>query len=286
MARVMVLCAGFGTRLRPLTNELPKPLVPVGDRPLLGRIARHLAHASVRDVVINTHHLADEFSNINDELEVEIKVLPEPEIRGTAGGVAGARQYLQAPTLVWNGDIWCEPPVTQLLAASAPLTLLVAPRPRGEGSVGLGVRRDVVRLRGECFGAEVQGADYVGVAVLSAQILERLPETGCLIGDLALPWLREGRTIETLELAGSWSDLGNLESYLAANLEWLGERSCWVGEGAQVAREVTLARSIVGAGARVAGVGVLEGCVVWPGALATAPARQTVFGRGFRVALS
>lgn len=282
----MVLCAGFGTRLRPLTSELPKPLVPLGDRSLLGRIAHHLAHAGVSEVVINTHHLAEQFNNINSSLPLKIKALHELDILGTAGGVAGARQHLQAPALIWNGDIWCEPPVTQLLAASAPLTLLVAPRAKGQGSVGLGVRRDVVRLRDECFGDEVQGADYVGVAALSAQILERLPERGCLIGDLALPWLREGRVIDTLELAGPWSDLGNLESYLAANLEWLGERSCWVGEQARVAGEVTLERSIVGAGARVGGEGVLEGCVVWPGALATAPARQTVFGRGFRVALS
>ncbi|MEZ4374638.1 MAG: sugar phosphate nucleotidyltransferase [Polyangiaceae bacterium] len=281
MARVMVLCAGFGTRLRPLTNELPKPLVPVGDRSLLGRIAAYLGGFGVSELVINTHHLMGEFQNISEVLGVNIEVVPEPEIRGTAGGVAGARQQLQAPALIWNGDIWCEPPVTELLASQAPLTLLVAPRAKGQGSVGLGERSDVVRLRGECFGEEVRGADYVGIATLSAQILERLPEQGCLIGDVALPWLREGRSIETLELGGTWSDLGNLERYLAANLEWLGERDHWLGTGAQVAPEVRLAKSIVGAGARVLGEGVLEGCVVWPGAVATAPASQTVFGRGF-----
>ncbi|MEZ4232649.1 MAG: sugar phosphate nucleotidyltransferase [Polyangiaceae bacterium] len=286
MPRVMVLCAGLGTRLRPLTHELPKPLVPVGDRSLLGRIQQHLQRFGVSEVVINTHHLSQEFEKISDLYGAVVRVVHEPEIRGTAGGVAGARAHLEAPCLIWNGDIWCEPPVDRLLAAEAPFTLLVAPRAKGQGSVGLGVRRDVVRLRGECFGDEVQGADYVGIAALSAQILERLPERGCLIGDVALPWLRQGHAIETLELSGSWSDLGNLERYLAANLEWLGERDSWLGEGARVAPGVTLVRSLVGAGARVEGAGTLEGCVVWPGALAEAPARQTVFGRGFRVASS
>ncbi len=285
MARVMVLCAGFGTRLRPMTLELPKPLVPLGDRSLLGRIVQHLADEGVSEVVINTHHLMGKFNNISEQLQAKIHVVPEPEIRGTAGGVAGAREHLEAPALVWNGDIWCEPPVRELLALSAPFTLLVSPRAKGEGSVGLGVRRDVVRLRGESFGEEVQGADYVGIAALSAQILDRLPQQGCLVGDVALSWLREGRAIESLELAGSWSDLGNLECYLAANLEWLAGRPSWVGEGAEVAPGVELSRSIVGAGARVEGQGVLEGCVVWPGAVATAPAVSSVFGRGFAVSL-
>ncbi|MCA9648111.1 MAG: NTP transferase domain-containing protein, partial [Myxococcales bacterium] len=151
----MVLCAGFGTRLRPLTNELPKPLVPLGDRSLLGRIAQYLNGFGVTELVINTHHLMREFNNISNELSVNVQVVPESEIRGTAGGVAGARQYLETPALVWNGDIWCEPPVSELLASQAPFTLLVAPRPKGQGSVGLGERSNVVRLRGECFGDEV-----------------------------------------------------------------------------------------------------------------------------------
>src|SRR5688572_24464404 len=90
----MVLCAGLGTRLRPLTDELPKPLVPVGDRSLLAHIARVLAGAGFERLVINTHHLPELFPAAIRELSIEAHLIHEPVILGTAGGVAGARRFL------------------------------------------------------------------------------------------------------------------------------------------------------------------------------------------------
>ena len=66
MFRAMVLCAGLGTRLRPLTDELPKPLVPVGDKPLLARIADSLRSAGIDGFVVNTHHLSHEFRVLSE----------------------------------------------------------------------------------------------------------------------------------------------------------------------------------------------------------------------------
>ncbi|MBX3181382.1 MAG: NTP transferase domain-containing protein [Polyangiaceae bacterium] len=280
----MVLCAGFGTRLRPLTEERPKPLVPLGDHPLLAHVTRRLAQAGVTELKLNVHHLKEEFDNLINELEIRPQVIHEPEIRGTAGGVAGAG-FGARPVLVWNGDIWCDPPLAELCASTAPITLLCAPRAVGEGSVGVGRSKQVVRLRGERFGEEVMGADFVGISRLSAEVVQALPEQGCLIGDVALPRLRGGQPVMTLPFTGEWSDLGTLGSYLEVNSRWLGERPSWVGEGAVIAPEVTLLRSVVGAGARVLGHGALEGCVVWPGAVAEAPARGTVFGLTVRASL-
>ncbi len=280
----MVLCAGFGTRLRPLTEERPKPLVPLGDRPLLAHITRRLAAAGVTELSLNLHHLKDEFHSIINTLEIIPRVIHEPEIRGTAGGVAGARLGARA-ALVWNGDIWCDPPIGALSASGAALTLLCAPRAPGEGSVGVGRSGEVVRLRGERFGEEHQGADFVGISKLSAEVVEALPEVGCLIGEVALPRLRSGQPVMTLPLTGEWSDLGTLASYLEVNSRWLGERSSWVGEQALVAPGITLIKSIVGAGAQVVGNGALEGCVVWPGAVAQAFARGVVFGLRVRASL-
>lgn len=281
----MLLCAGHGTRLRPLTSELPKPLVPLGDRALLAHLTAQLRDEGVDAVVLNAHHLFDRFQNISGMLDIKARVITEHEILGTAGGVAGARRSLKAPALIWNGDILCRPPIRQLLAQPHPMTLLVAPRKPGEGSVGLGVGDRVVRLRGEVFGAELRGADYVGIAVLGQEVLEALPQRGCLIGDVALPRLRAGAPIHSLTLDGEWSDLGSLEHYLAANLEWLGEAAHWIGHGAEVAEEVILERSLVGRGARVTGQGRLTRCVVWPGAEAQAPAADRIFGRAFQCQL-
>ena len=123
MSQAMILCAGLGTRLRPLTDELPKPLVPVGDRPLLAHITARLRSQGIHQVALNTHHLPRAFDSVYEWLDVEVKVVHEPEIRGTAGGVAGARRHFSsAPVLVWNGDILADPPVGRLLEGAQPLS--------------------------------------------------------------------------------------------------------------------------------------------------------------------
>src|SRR6186713_2839260 len=176
----MVLAAGRGTRLRPLTDELPKPLVPVGDRPLLAHILERLASAGVERAVMNVHHKPEEMLRSFDVLPFMPQVITEVEILGTAGGVAAARPLLgPAPVLLHNGDILTTPPVSALLAADqGGLCLAVSTRPAGQGSVGLDVSGCVVRLRGRTFGVEVRGADYVGIALLGERCLASLPPRG------------------------------------------------------------------------------------------------------------
>lgn len=279
----MILCAGFGTRLRPLTDELPKPLVPVGDRPLLAHILERLRLAGVTRVVLNLHHKSDEIIRSLNGLPLEAQVLVEEEILGTAGGVAAARhRFGPGPVLLHNGDILTTPPVGQLLAKDrGGLCLAVSARPAGQGTVGLGAGDQVVRLRGRTYGDEVSGADYIGIAALGARCLASLPERGCLIQDWAIPELEAGGRIDALRTTARWSDLGQLEDYVQANWDWLGARAHALGPGATVSETVKLERSVIGAGASVTGVGVLSECVVWPGAHVTAPlSRAVVTGRG------
>ena len=279
----MILCAGFGTRLRPLTDELPKPLVPVGDRPLLAHILDRLRLAGVSRAVLNLHHKPDEIIRTIDSLPLQPQVLVEAEILGTAGGVAAARHLFgPGPVVLHNGDILTTPPVGQLVAKDrGGLCLAVSARPVGQGTVGLGADDRVVRLRGRSYGHEVCGADYIGIAGLGARCLASLPERGCLIQDWAIPELEAGGRIDALRTSAPWSDLGRLEDYVHANWDWLGARAHAVGAAATVSETVKLERSVIGAGAQVAGVGVLSDCVVWPGARVTAPlSRAVVTTRG------
>jgi len=287
MASAMVLCAGIGTRLRPLTNELPKPLVPIGDRPLLAYIAAHLRAAGFSRAVCNTHHLPDAFSNHLAEFPLDVHLIHEPVIRGTAGGVAGARALLGSePVLVHNGDILADPPIAALLAGAGDgMCLAVAPRPAGQGSVGLAADSSVVRLRGEMFGREIRGGDYIGVAGLGSRCLDELPQEGCLIGDWALPELRRGGRVSAAVSHTAWTDAGDPASYLAANLAWLEQHrgpkpAAWVGPDTSIDPRATLERSLVGRGARVTGAGCVTECVVWPGAVARAPLSNAVVTTG------
>lgn len=278
VSTAMILCAGFGTRLSPLTDELPKPLVPVGDRPLLAHILERLQRAGVTRAVLNVHHKPSEMLSAINSLPLMPQVVTETEILGTAGGVAAARHLFgSGPVILHNGDILTAPPVAELVARDrGGLCLAVSPRPVGRGSVGLDAADRVVRLRGRTFGDEVRGADYIGIAVLGERCLGSLPDRGCLIQDWAIPELESGRSIDTLTTTAAWSDLGQLEDYVRANLDWLGARPYALGAGAAVAETVELDRSVIGAGAQIAGTGLLSECVIWPGARVEAPLRRAV----------
>lgn len=281
------MAAGFGTRLRPLTLELPKPVVPVGDRPLLAHVAATCRSAGLAPLVANVHHEHEKIARIIRELSLDIDVVVEPEIRGTAGGVAGARELLgPGPVLVWNGDILTEAPVAELVRVAAERdaqVLAVSPRPAGEGTVGLDDDGAVVRLRGQVFGREARGGDYVGVMALGPGVVAALPDRGCLFGDVALPDLAAGKRVWTIASAAAWSDLGDLKEYVAANFRWLDERGAgaWQAETARVAGAVRLERCLVGDSAEVTGAGELREVIVWPGASVKAPlARAVVLSSG------
>ena len=213
----------------------------------------------------------------------------EAEIRGTAGGVAGARgRFESGAVLVWNGDILTNAPVSALLErahAGDAQVLAVSPRALGEGTVGMDGEGNVVRLRGRTFGHEVQSGDYVGVMALGPGVVARLPEQGCLMADVALPCLAAGGKVATVPSLAPWTDLGDLASYVAANFRWLDDSGAgaasWVATGVTVPPGVEVERSLIGAGARLRGRGLLREVIAWPGAPVVAPlTRAVVLGSG------
>jgi mannose-1-phosphate guanylyltransferase len=290
MTSALILAAGFGTRLRPLTLELPKPVVPVGDRPLLAHIARACRAAGISRLFANAHHEHQKLSAIIRDLGLNIEVIVEHEIRGTAGGVAGGRAYFEpGAVLVWNGDILTDAPVKALIALASERdaqVLAVSPRPPGEGSVGVDEDGSVVRLRGKLFGREARGGDYIGVMALGPAVVAGLPERGCLMADVALPELARGGKVWTVPSSAPWSDLGDLSEYVSANLEWLRARGegSWLGQGVSLAPGVVVERSLLGVGANVSGTGAVTEVIAWPGAAVSAPlSRAVVLGSGLVV---
>jgi mannose-1-phosphate guanylyltransferase len=276
----MILAAGLGTRLRPLTDELPKPLVPVGDRPVIAHVAERLAAAGIREAAINTHHLADAFTEaVLAPLPLALHVIHEPTVLDTAGGIANAAPLLGADTevVVWNGDVIVDVDVGALLAArrraEAAAVLAVSPRAAGEGNVGIGQGGRVVRLRGERFGDEIASGDFVCVQAIAPGLRATFPKPGCLIDDGYRPALRRGELVTAFPVEGAWDDVGSIPSYLAANARWLAKerRHAYVHDTAKVAPGVRVEESVIGRDAEVLGEGVVRGSVIWPGARAVAP---------------
>jgi mannose-1-phosphate guanylyltransferase len=288
----MVLAAGLGTRLGPLTDVCAKALVPVGDRPALAHVLERLLGAGAPRIVVNAHHRAGDVHAFASAWGPALAVSDERELLGTAGGVAHAASLLGAgDVVVWNADVLADVDLPGLVAlhgaADAVATLVVRPVALGQGPVGVGADGRVVRLRAERFGSEVHGGDFLGVSVIGALLRERLPARGCLVSDLWLPALRAGAAIRVFSHVDPWYDIGTLASYLAANLAWLDARRLnrWVGDGARAESAVLLDRTILGVHALALGSGTLARCVVWPDATVTAPLADAVVTPGAVVRL-
>ena len=285
----MVLAAGLGTRLRPLTDLCAKSLVPVGDRPALAHVLDRLAAASFTRVAVNAHHRARDVRDFVEARGPAVAVSEERELLGTAGGLARAAGLLggAGDAVVWNADIFADVEPLALVAAHAAApgraaTLVVRPREAGQGSVGLDASDRVVRLRGERVAEETRGGDFLGVQVIGADLRARLPERGCLVGDVYIPALHRGATLGAFVFERPFFDVGDVRGYLAANLAWLAARglTSWTGPGVHVAPGVVLERTLLGAGASASGSGALDRCVVWPGSAVVAPLGTAVVAPG------
>ncbi|MBM4342478.1 MAG: nucleotidyltransferase family protein [Deltaproteobacteria bacterium] len=235
--RGFVLAAGLGTRLRPLTDVLPKPLVPVAGVPLLQRAIGQLAAAGVRQVGVNTFHLGEQVAQFVQDgahLGVRATVFAEaPAILGTGGGLKNAEAYLRDggdAFLLANGDVWHDFDLRALVAAHRPdalATLAVCRAPRrpelhqvfirGAG----GNRGEVAHIRGAPAQAPSDGAViYSGVGVYSTRLLELLPGGGveaCLVRQGLVPGLAQGMRVDTVELPGAWFDCGTRAEVLRAS---------------------------------------------------------------------
>lgn len=271
MSAAMILCAGLGTRLRPLTEWRAKPMVPIGDRPAVEHIADHVRAAGIGRVVVNVHHRAGDLRDWAGP--AAIGVSEETDLLGTAGGIAHAAPLLgDGDVLVWNGDILARPDLAALLAAHrGEATLAIQPRDAGEGNVGVGAAGRVVRLRRASFsdrlGPEVAGGDFTGIHVVSAGLRAKLPPVGCIVGDVYIPALRDGARLEAYVTTAAFTDVGSLAAYMAANRAWLGARASWADAGAVV--HASIEGSIVGEGARIEAPATRS--VVWPGAIVREP---------------
>src|SRR3989338_7257764 len=105
--RAMILAAGLGTRMRPLTTHIPKPMVPVLGKPLIGHVLEVLKKAGIREVIVNLHHLPLSLKKyLRSQKNFKISFSLEPKILGTGGGILKAKSFFQNQRfVVINSDI-------------------------------------------------------------------------------------------------------------------------------------------------------------------------------------
>jgi len=227
--RAVILAGGFGTRLRPYTTVIPKPLVPIGDRPVLEHIIRSLVRCGVNRIDLCVSHLGQlicvYLANANLPEELELAVHWESEPLGTAGAV-GAVPDLEGTFIVMNGDVLTTLDFRQLVAChrerDAALTVAMHEK-RVDIDLGV-IESDGGRVNGY---REKPTIDYdvsMGIYVYEARVLELLPEGPCQFPDLVQRLLAAGEKVAAYRSDEAWYDLGTINEYerAVADLERLG----------------------------------------------------------------
>ena len=277
--------AGLGKRLRPLTEERPKPLVPVRNRPLIEHVFDALIAVGIERFVVNTHHRPEAYAAAFPDgryRDREITFVHEPVLLETAGGLANAREHFHGePVLVHNGDVLASLNLAGLLethAAEGREVTLLLRSSGGPRHVLFDRRTERVRDIRHALGAQ-GGVDtlFTGAYVVTPAFLDRIPPGEILsVVPVFLDMLKNGVTIAgRLDDSGAWADLGDRASYLAAHAGgWTVDPAARVdasaelrgfgavGPDAEIGPGARLEDSVIWPGAKIASGANLRGCIV------------------------
>lgn len=238
----MILAAGLGTRLRPLTDHTPKALIAVGGVPMLERVARRLIAAGADRLIVNLHHLGEQVERYVEEHDgfgAEVRFSWERErALETGGALVQARDWFRGdePFFLHNADILSDLPLGAMYRAhtarDALATLAVMERPTSrrllfddEGLLGRIDERSDLRVTVRAPAGEVRELAFAGVHVISPALPGLLTETGAF--SILDPYLRlagEGHRIRPFRIDGAtWIDIGKPEQLEAAR-DWVARQ--------------------------------------------------------------
>lgn len=284
ITQAFVLGAGMGLRLRPLTEQMPKPLVPIFGKPLITFPLDHLRSIGIESFVINTHRLAEQFESrfADGNYEgVPLKLVHEPDLLETGGGIKNAESHLRRePFIVYSGDILTdvelEPLIEEHFARGNDVTLALR---------DTGLARGVALRDGRVIDISNRYGhpgthDFANISVWNPEIFERIPAATKIsfvpvLGD----WIGGGGKIGGVELnERQWFNIGSRDGYLEvhrmiAEDGWRPRYVTATDWPVKVADDADIDSSArfagfyaVGSGARIGADALIENTIVWPGA--------------------
>jgi NDP-sugar pyrophosphorylase family protein len=272
--RAIILSAGYGTRLWPLTEDRTKPAIPILGKPLVGYVAEYLAGYGCNEIVVNLHHRPESVRRAlgdGSRFGVKLHYVEEPEILGTSGALDNARALLAGDTfVVINGKIITDINLASALAthrqSQAIATLVVLPNAACEkfsivkesggflqGFGGMPARGD--------FSAANPPLMFTGIHLLEPRIFDYIPRGvfSHSTTDVYPAALAAGERIAVHEAQGLWYELSTIPRYLDISLRLMAQQGsevaagvgCDVASSAEVERAVLWDNVRVGSGARV-----------------------------------
>ena len=270
--RAIVLSAGYGTRLWPLTEDRTKPAIPILGKPLVGYVAEYLAGYGIDEIVVNLHHRPESVRRAlgdGSRFGVKLHYVEEPVILGTSGALDNTREFFERETfVVVNGKIITDIDLNAAIEThrrmNAIATLVLLPNVRRERfSV---VETEGGRIKG--FGrmpVETDGGSaplmFTGIHIMEPRILEYVPQGvfSDSVTDVYPKAMANGEILGAHVASGKWRELSTLKRYLDISVELLREagETFITGSGASIAPAATVTDSVlwddveVDAGARI-----------------------------------
>jgi mannose-1-phosphate guanylyltransferase len=285
ITQAFVLGAGLGTRLRPLTDELPKPLIPIFQKPLITFAFDHLIEFGVERFIINTHRLPESFEHVfpeNGYAGRSVRLVNEPVLLDTGGGIKNVESLLGTkPFIVYSGDILTD----------VDLEPLIEEHFRAQNNVTLGLRRNtglgagVVARNGRIVDITnesnpTENFDYANVSVWNPDIFRRIPSNQKVsFIPIIKKWIRQDGRIGGVVLDdGKWFNIGSRAGYLEVHRmilreDWKPHFVSIPGWPERIAKSATVDATaelrgctVVGEHCGVGAEAILEDTILWPGA--------------------
>jgi len=219
-----VLGAGLGTRLQPLTENMPKPLLPIGGRPMITYAMQHLRDIGVKKFIVNTHHCADKYKEAFPDSKwqgIPITFRHEPILLDTAGGIKNIEDLIadEKRIIIYNGDIITNLPIAPLVERHSALRSTVTLALRSSGpllNVNIDKNGFICDMRHALNNPGIQSCLFAGIYIIETKFLQRL-EAG-LVESIVPPLVElikeNPRSVGGVVIdEGHWHDVGSLDEY-------------------------------------------------------------------------
>lgn len=307
--KAMILAAGKGDRLRPLTNEIPKPLIPVANRPLIEYNLALLKRHGIREVAINLHYLGEmirEHLGDGSRFGLKIHYSEEPTLLGTGGGIKKLHSFFGTePFLVINADTLIDIDLKDLALfhrsrqAFATMVLRPNPDPVHYGTIETDGTGRIREFLGKVRTSEsnLHPWMFTGIHLFDPAVIDALPgkKRFCINRDVYAHWIRSNRACYGYVYKGYWEDLGRPGAYLKANLEIARQKGepehvppvirttegftlappCLIGVGSAIGKNSIIGPEVViGEDCRIGEDVKITQSILWPGA--AVPAGETI----------
>ena len=315
--KAMILAAGFGTRLRPLTDKVPKPMVPILNRPILEHTIHLLRTHGIHDIVVNLHHLPEMIkAHFGDgkDFGVQLHWSHEPEILGTAGGIKKAQQWLDSGSfLVINSDVVMDIDLSKVISfheeQGSALTLVVreGDSPEQCDPIEVDDNDRIVHMVGTSsmnLPDDTTRVLFTGIQVMEPEIFDRIPENKFYgtTTDVFPGMLEDELPMFAYWHHDYWKDIGTIQSYLDVHKDLLDGRMAGglplennntagghltqpilIGKNCKIADTATIGPyAVLGDNCTVEDHATIENSICWEGVALgkNSRAKQSVLGNG------